>query len=336
MNSNLIKKNQINKLIPALILAGLIFISMISLGCSGEKSTPETQVTPKLSYDETTANKSEEPGNSKPAGTYLTPDFLDAVFHEDLAETDGVMFIDTSAVSEGYVAAAGTSQSRLKFQVIFGETKYNYDLPNDGTAKIFPLQSGDGYYSFRIMENIVDSKYALAFETGADVSLLSEFEPYLRPNIYVNYTESSQCVKKCSEFAAQSDSAPEIITLVYDYVCSSVSYDYEKAAGGLDMYEPDPDATLKSGKGICLDYASLAASMLRSQGIPTKLIFGYVAPDDLYHAWNMFYTEETGWVSVEFEINEKNWNRLDLTFSANGSDSTFIGNGTNYADVYQY
>ena len=102
------------------------------------------------------------------------------------------------------------------------------------------------------------------------------------------------------------------------------------------MYEPSPDETMRIGKGICLDYASLAASMLRSQGIPTKLIFGYVAPNDTYHAWNMFYTEDTGWVSVEFKINENNWNRLDLTFSANGSDSTFIGNGTNYSEVYQY
>ena len=57
---------------------------------------------------------------------------------------------------------------------------------------------------------------------------------------------------------------------------------------------------METGKGICFDYASLAASMLRSQGIPTKIIFGYVAPDNLYHAWNMFYTEEKGWTKVEF------------------------------------
>jgi len=246
------------------------------------------------------------------------------------------MFIDTSAVSEGYVAAAGYSESRLKFQVVYGDSKYNYDLPGDGTPKVFPLQSGNGYYSFRIMENIVDNKYALAFESAADVMLQSEFEPYLRPNIYVNYSETSECVKKCGEFAAKSDNVAEIITKVYDFVCSSVKYDYEKAGGELSMYEPKPDETMKTGKGICLDYASLAASMLRSQGIPTKLIFGYVAPNDTYHAWNMFYTEETGWVSVKFKIDENNWNRLDLTFSANGSDSSFIGDGTNYADVYQY
>ena len=76
--------------------------------------------------------------------------------------------------------------------------------------------------------------------------------------------------------------------------------------------------------------------MLRSQGVSTKIIFGYVAPDDLYHAWNMFYTEDEGWVTVEFKANSKDWTRMDLTFAANGSDSTFIGDGSNYTDIYQY
>jgi hypothetical protein len=99
---------------------------------------------------------------------------------------------------------------------------------------------------------------------------------------------------------------------------------------------PDPDKTLADGKGICFSYASLAAAMLRSQGVPTKIIFGYVSPNDLYHAWNMFYTEEQGWVTAKFETAPGDWNRLDLTFSANGSDDKFIGDGGNYQDVYQY
>ena len=101
-------------------------------------------------------------------------------------------------------------------------------------------------------------------------------------------------------------------------------------------YMPDPDETLKSGLGICFDYASLTAAMLRSQGIPTKVIFGYVSPNGVYHAWNMFYTEESGWVTVGFEVAGDDWNRIDLTFSANGADQTFIGDGSNYTDVYEY
>ena len=115
-----------------------------------------------------------------------------------------------------------------------------------------------------------------------------------------------------------------------------MSYDKQKAATVESGYIPVPDQILAEGKGICFDYASLAASMLRSQGIPTKIIFGYVAPNDLYHAWNMFYTEESGWTSVEFTVNESDWSRVDMTFAANGADGEFIGDGSNYTDVYYY
>ena len=99
---------------------------------------------------------------------------------------------------------------------------------------------------------------------------------------------------------------------------------------------PAPDVTIRRGKGSCLDYAALSAAMLRSQGIPTKLVFGYVAPDNVYHAWNMFYTEESGWVTAKFEVTEDTWVRLDLTFAANGANAKFIGDGSNYSDVYYY
>ena len=50
----------------------------------------------------------------------------------------------------------------------------------------------------------------------------------------------------------------------------------------------------------------------------------------------MFYTAETGWVTVSFEVSADSWNRMDLTFAANGADASFIGDGSNYSDVYFY
>jgi hypothetical protein len=50
----------------------------------------------------------------------------------------------------------------------------------------------------------------------------------------------------------------------------------------------------------------------------------------------MFYTEESGWVTVSFEVSKNSWTRLDLTFTANGANDKFVGDGSNYADVYSY
>ena len=296
----------------------LLLFSLAGCGASGEETPPI-----------------ENKESVSPDQHYEVPEFAEAVFNEEAAESGNGAYIDVSSVAKGYVAVSAKSDRRLKFMVVTDE-KYYYDLSNEGDVSIFPLQSGDGEYIFRVMEHVSDNKYAVLFETIADVKMDDEFQPYIRTNDYASYTKESDCVVMAGEFAASSTDALDYIGKVYKYVCENVKYDKEKAETVKSGYLPKPDETLKTGKGICFDYASLTASMLRSQGIPTKVIFGYVSPDDLYHAWNMFYTKETGWVSVEFKVNEKEWTRMDLTFSANGLDQKFIGDGSNYADVYQY
>ena len=270
------------------------------------------------------------------AAAIETPEFRDAAYKGDRASAGDRVKLDLSGLDKGYVGVSAVSDQRLKFQVVKGEDTYNYNLGSDGTPSVFPLQCGNGSYRFRVMENVVDKKYSELYSATCEVKLLDEFQPFLRPSDYVDYSSDSACVIKAGEMAQQAGNETELIKAVYDYVCKSVKYDKKKAAEVKSGYLPVPDETMKTGKGICFDYAALAAAMLRSQGIPTKMIFGYVSPKDLYHAWNMFYTEETGWITVKFEVSADSWNRLDLTFSANGADAAFIGDGSNYADVYCY
>lgn len=298
----------------------LLVLMMVLWGCSsGGESVPQ-------------GPSAEE---ERQGERYVVPEFAEAVFHEEAAIADGDALIDISCVDQGYVAVSAVSDKRLKFQVTL-EDIYYYDLANDGTPSIFPLQSGDGHYIFRVYENVVDSSYAVMAEVEADVQMIDEFQPYIRNSDYVDYSRDSACVKLAGEFAKDSYSALDIVDKVFDHVCRNVKYDKPKAENIKSGYLPDPDETLATGKGICFDYASLTAGMLRSQGIPTKVIFGYVSPNDVYHAWNMIYTEETGWIMAEFKTDESGWTRVDLTFSANGADASFIGDGSNYTDVYQY
>lgn len=271
-----------------------------------------------------------------PDASYEVPEFRDAGYNEEEAEGNAEVLVDLSGKDEGYFSLVCTSDVKIKLQVFKDDEVYTYDVVT-GKEQIFPFQLGNGTYTIKVMKNIVDTKYSELYACTADVELADEFDPFLRPSQYADYDQSSECVKKAAELAAESADANDLITKVYEYVCDSITYDKEKAATVQPGYLPEPDRTMEEGKGICFDYASLAASMLRSQGIPTKIIFGYVGDTgNLYHAWNMFYTEDSGWVAVEFEVNKDDWNRMDLTFSANGSDSDYIGDGSNYLDVYQY
>ena len=267
---------------------------------------------------------------------YQAPPLASAEFHADQANSENGVQLDLSALDEGYVAVAATSEKRLKFQVKKDDLTYTYDLASDGTPSVFPLQCGDGVYLFRVMENTSGNKYAERYSESADVVIAEPFSPFLRPSDYVPFSADSACVKLAAELAADAPDTLGVVTEIFTFICSTVVYDYDKAATVRSGYLPDPDETMTSGKGICFDYAALAAAMLRSQGVPTKMVFGFVSPNDLYHAWNMFYTEETGWVTVSYEVKGPDWNRLDLTFSAGGGDADFIGDGSNYTDLYFY
>ena len=169
-----------------------------------------------------------------------------------------------------------------------------------------------------------------------NVKLNSEQAPFLVPNMFVNYNDSSAVVAKARELAAGCTNQGDVVRNIYEWVVANITYDHDKAAelASATGYVPDPDATLASGTGICFDYASLGAAMLRSLGIPCKVVTGYVSPDDVYHAWNMVYIDGE-WVSVEISIKPNDWTRVDLTFAASGAAST-VGDGTSYTDRYTY
>ncbi len=272
------------------------------------------------------------------AGGYEIPPFHDAAFDPGAAETQGTVRADFSGLGNGYIAIEATSDRRLKFQVILGDIKYNYDLPGDGTPTVFPLSLGSGSYTFRVMENAADSQYLCIWKETRDVALADEFQPFLRPSQMSAYSESSQCVLKARELASSCGTDTEVASAIYEYLSDTIRYDYPKASSVQSGYLPDPDETLETGKGICFDYASLAAAMLRSLGIPCKLIVGYVqnGGGELYHAWNSFYLKEQGWVTVEIKAKPNIWQRVDITFAAAGVDAKSLTDDSLYTTRYTY
>ena len=92
-------------------------------------------------------------------------------------------------------------------------------------------------------------------------------------------------------------------------------------------------------KGICFDYAALMASMLRSQGVPVKLVVGYTS-QGVYHAWINVWSEEGGWVEGMIYFDGKIWKLMDPTYASSGKQSNsimqFINNSANYKEKYFY
>lgn len=253
------------------------------------------------------------------------------------AVTDNDGSIDLSSVSQGVVLARAQNTSRLKFVVSCDEMTYNYDLPGDNTPITCPINMGNGSYTFAIMRNTGDKNYVQTTVATQDVELETEFAPFVHPNVFCNYTNDSACVKKSRELTSSASNVGEAVKAVCTYIVDNVVYDADKARelSTVTGYVPNPDDTFVSNKGICFDYASLGAAMLRSVGIPTKVITGYVTPKDLYHAWIMVYIDGS-WTSVKFSVDPRSWSRVDLTFGTDSGSEEFVGDGTSYTERYVY
>lgn len=265
------------------------------------------------------------------------PELALSPFDETAATGNNGVLFDTSHLSEGYVAVLATSSVRLKFQVSSNGVDYYYDLPSDGTPISCPLTAGSGSYTFTAWENTTGQRYAeLDSVTDVEVSLADEFQPFIRPSIYCDYDASSKSTKLANDLTADAQNEGDVLRSIYDWIVDDIAYNEGKAAQLADAtgYLPSPDATIDEGSGICFDYASLAAAMLRSQGIPCKIITGYVSPDDIYHAWNMVYIDGT-WVDARIDVKQNTWTRIDTTFAA-GSGSAYVGDGTTYTEQFTY
>lgn len=247
--------------------------------------------------------------------------------------------IDASHLAEGYVAVSATSATRLKFEVARDgdDASAYFDLPADGTPISCPLVAGDGTYTFTVWENTSGNRYAeLASLPGQQVTLTDEFQPFIRPSVYCDYDAESASTQLANQLCADAQNQGDVVRAIYGWIVGNIAYDEGKASALADAtgYLPSPDATIGDEGGICFDYASLAAAMLRSQGIPCKIVTGYVSPDNIYHAWNMVYIDGT-WVGTSINIESNTWTRIDTTFAA-GSGSSFVGDGTTYTDRFTY
>lgn len=316
------KKNYFLKALAlGLLIAGVVGIFS---GCSGGGIDP--------------FGKTEEP-EPIPEGPAPDPIVLLPEASGERKEENEQAVIDYSHAEDGYVMVRYTAETdkALKVQVKSSDASYTYDIvPGEWNA--FPLSTGDGAYTVQCCENIEASRYAVVLSVQVDVTLSDEFAPFLRPNQYVDYAVAENTLKMASQLLRGRDTVLARVKSIYDYVVGNLAYDYEKAAVVSKGYLPVLDEVLAAGKGICFDYAALMTGMLRSQGIPCKLVVGYAG--EAYHAWISVWSEEDGWIEDIIYFDGKNWVRMDPTFASTGSNDPtihqYIGDGNNYMPKYFY
>lgn len=241
-------------------------------------------------------------------------------------------YFDTTDLDQGIIHLSCKESSRLKVIIEKGEKKYTYDLNRSGRKETFPLQMGNGTYSISIYKNTSDSYYRLISTKNVELKLSDPYRVYLNSIQNIAWNANSKEVKKAAELTKNEPDVQKKAFILWEYIVKNYTYDYDKVdrLTNTTGYTPVNEQTFVDQSGICYDFASLYAAMLRSQGIPTKLVKGY-SPKNVkgYHAWNEFYdASQKKWIVVD--------TTYDLQVTSKGRTLTMIKDPADYDKVYEY
>lgn len=325
----------------SLIILTTCLVEFDAFAFSDENSIHQTEVF--LEEEETipmagTPDTSNEAKSLSSSPAAVTTGAVTEASGEKTVQSGGAV-IDYSNVSDGYVMVkySESTDKKLKVQVKGPETVYTYNL-TPKKWETFPLTDGEGLYQVLVLKNISDSRYTIQATVSCDVKLKDAFGPYIRSNQYVNFAEAPKTVAKAASLTKKKKNALSKVDAVYNYVVKNIKYDKKAARTVKSGYLPDLDSVLKNKKGICFDYAALMTGMLRSQGIPCKLVIGYAGTT--YHAWISVWVEGKGWIDDVIYFDGAKWKRMDPTFASTSNKSKsvmkYIENGKNYTAKYFY
>lgn len=208
---------------------------------------------------------------------------------------------ETNAVT-GLLKISCNIDTEKKLKVILQKdsSKYIYNIKKNGAAENFPLQLGKGTYLISVFENIEGTKYRKIFQDDIFAEINNQNAVYLNSVQNISWNYENTAIQKAELLTSNLNSDKERINVLYSYIVKNFSYDYNKVGKLTTEYLPDIDKIYNAKKGICYDYSSLFAAMLRSLGIPAKLVKGYAEGVKGYHAWNEVFDKSSGkWLTID-------------------------------------
>jgi transglutaminase-like putative cysteine protease len=227
-----------------------------------------------------------------------------------------VVKVDTenSTVSINYNT---DNYSTIKVVVRKGFEQYVYNLTSFGET--FPLQMGKGTYAVGVYEKVEGSKYKRIASETIEVNA-DENAVYLASVQNVKWDVESTTTQIAQTLTEGLETDQEKVEAIHQYIVENIVYDYEKANMVTSRYNPNVEDTMSSKKGICYDYSSVTAAMLRSLEIPTKLVKGDSNATNVYHAWNEVLIDGE-WVVVDTTADAASWSMgVELSYEKDSSD----------------
>jgi transglutaminase-like putative cysteine protease len=153
-------------------------------------------------------------------------------------------------------------------------------------------------------------------------AVIDRFDEVLSPT---KYTPDSTRIRRVGQRIMRDHGPRDAVTAAAYWVHSELDY----VPGTTGVHSSGLDA-LREGKGVCQDFAHLTLILLRSMGIPSRYVSGYLHPkraavigdtiDGQSHAWVQAWTG--GW-----------WQYDPTNHAAINEQYVSVGVGRDYSDV---
>ena len=110
-----------------------------------------------------------------------------------------------------------------------------------------------------------------------------------------------EIIKILEEINYSDKSIIEIAQQCNEYVFTNFTY-----TKGITNIETTVDEILEHRKGVCQDFALVLLQLLRTAGIPSRYVSGYICPNEsglrgegATHAWVEIYSPIQGWLGID-------------------------------------
>ena len=215
----------------------------------------------------------------------------------------GMLTIDYSNCTEGYVMVkAKPTKKALKLRVVHNEMDIHYDLNSKGEYEVFPLQDGNGKYTFTLYAKAKGNQYQKLNTISITVDMPDPNRCFLYPNQYINYTPDTPAIIRAQEICEGITDPIEKARAIYRaiFLDDTIEYEITNSEGETEIVygeeikftyrqlDPSPlpniNKAFATNAGVCKDQAGLYTAMLRSVGVPAIYAVGDGEPS---HAWTV-------------------------------------------------
>lgn len=121
----------------------------------------------------------------------------------------------------------------------------------------------------------------------------------------LSYPEAIQKQQEIETILAAIDADNKPIIAIAQ-LCNQYIFDNFTYTKGITNIETTIDEILELKKGVCQDFAHILLQLLRTIGIPSRYVSGYICPNEsglrgegATHAWVEIYTPTQGWLGLD-------------------------------------